>query len=162
MSNGNGEPHAFDTRSRRGRALRLVLIGSLALNLFLAGILGVWAARPLFHDRPGAAAGGMMERMARRLPERDQPVMRQAFEKRQQEIERRFDELRRAQQEVRRSLRADPFESESFDRAFARAGAARGEVHATFHQIFREAAPHMSPMGRARLAEPRRRRAEHP
>lgn len=140
-------------RVRRRRWLRNGLIASLALNLFLGGIIGVWAVRPLFRDNPQPSVGGMMDRMAARLPEADRPVLRQAFGKRQDEIGRLFQEARQAQQAVRKSLRAQPFDPAAYDAATARAREARAAIETVMQSATREAALGMSAEGREKFAQ---------
>lgn len=148
-----------DGRGAGGRRwLRLALIASIALNLFFVGIVGVWAVKPLLRDREGPPGGAttMTERMASRLPEADRPILRQAFEKRHDDIRRLFDEARAAQRESRRALRANPFDPQAFTAASDRSRAARDAAQAAFSQAIREAATNMSPEGRAKLAQPPR------
>jgi uncharacterized membrane protein len=141
----------------RGGRWRYLLIGSLALNLFLAGVLGVWAMRPYFHRQPPPPQPGTVsERIANRLPEVDRPVLRQAFAKRQGEINRLFEESRKAQQESRAALRANPFDAAAFDAAAERNRATRNALQDAVHAAMREAAMGMSAEGRERLM-PRRR-----
>ena len=139
----------------RRRWLRVALIASLALNLFFAGLMGVWAVKPLVRDHRGPGPGeGIVERLAGRLPEADQPILRQAFAKRP-DIGRLLDEARKAQQDARRSLRADPFDPDAFQAAAERVRTARDAAQSEIHQAVREAATRMSAEGRARLARGR-------
>lgn len=140
----------------RGRWLRVALVASLALNLFLAGIMGVWAVKPLFRGHHGSGPGeGIVERLAGRLPEADQPILRQAFAKRP-DIGRLLEEARKAQQDARRTLRANPFDPEAFRAATERVRAARDAAQSEIHQAVREAATQMSAEGRTKLARGRR------
>ena len=161
MSGGmDGSSIASDSRGERCRRwIRLALIGSIALNLFFVGVVGVWAVKPLWRDRPGGpgpVAGGIAERMVQRLPDADKPILGQALQKRQDDIRRLLDEARAAQQDARRSLRANTFDPSAFSAASDRTRAARDGVQAAIHQAVREAATTMSREGRAKLAQPPR------
>jgi uncharacterized membrane protein len=133
--------------------LPIALVASLALNLFLTGIVGVWAVRPLFHEPPPPSVGGMMDRMSRRVPEADRPILRQAFAKRQDEIGRLFQEIRQSQQAVRASLRAEPFDPAAYDAATERARQARAAIESVMQSATREAVMAMSHEGRERFAQ---------
>jgi uncharacterized membrane protein len=137
---------------------RIALIASIALNLFFIGVAGVWAVKPLLHDRdaPPGGANSFAERMASRLPDADKPILMQSFQKRHDDIRRLFDEARAAQRDARRSLRADPFDPAAFAAASARVRAARDAAQAAIHQAVLEAATNMSADGRAKLAQPSR------
>ena len=143
----------------RRRWFRNGLIVSLALNLFLVGIVGVWAFRPLWRERfeaPAPIAENLTKRMMNRLPDADKPILQQAFHKRHDDIRAHMKMARAAQQDARRSLRADPFDPELFSAASQRARAARDTAQVAMHQAMREAAIAMSAEGRARLAQPPR------
>jgi uncharacterized membrane protein len=147
--------------SRRRRWIRVALIASIALNLFLAGLVGVWLVRPAVF-RPSAGppsavglpADRLGERLARRLPAPDKPIIRDAFKNHEQDIRQRLDEWRSASQVTRRSLRANPFDPDAFTAAFNRAEDARNGYQRAVHQAVREAAAAMSPEGRIKLTQP--------
>lgn len=138
----------------RWRWTRHLLIGSLALNLFLAGVVGVWVLWPVFRGPPPPPeVGGMMERMAARVPEADRPILRQAFGKHREDMSRLFREARQSQQAVRAALRAEPFDIGAYDAASERARQTRAAIEATMQSATREAVMAMSPEGRARFAQ---------
>lgn len=153
----NDGTSASDGRGRRW--MRIGLIASVALNLFLAGVVGVWAVKPMFHDRGGPPGGAttIADRMASRLPDADGKVLRQAFEKHHEEMRKLFDEARAAQRDSRRALRATPFDPAAFAAAAQRSSAARGAAQDAFSQAMGEAAAAMSPDGRAKLGQPPQR-----
>lgn len=163
MSSGmGGSDLSSASRGGRRRWLRIALIVSIALNLFFVGVIGVWAVKPLLRDREGPPVGAtsFTERMASRLPEADKPILRQAFQKRHDDIRRLFDEARAAQRDARRSLRANPFDPDAFSAASDRVRAARDAAQIAIQQAVREAATSMSQEGRAKLAEPPRGRRD--
>lgn len=138
----------------RWRWTRHVLIASLALNLFLAGVVGVWALRPVFRGPPPPPeVGGMMDRMASRVPEADRPILRQAFGKHREDMARLFREARQSQQAVRAALRAEPFDIGAYDAASERVRKTRTAIEATMQSATREAVMAMSPEGRAQFAQ---------
>lgn len=149
--------------SRTRRWLLVGLVASLALNLFLAGVVGAWLVRPAIF-RPagppgpppelGLSADRLAERIARRMPPSDKPIIRKSFETHEQEIALRLDEWRKAQQASRRSLRAEPFDAAAFTAAFSRAQEARLGYQMAVHQAVREAAAAMSREGRVKLTQP--------
>lgn len=161
MSSGlDGSGVASGSRGQpRGRWVRIALIGSIALNLFFVGIVGVWVVKPLWRGHfgaPGPVADNLTERMTSRLPDADKPILRQAFQKRQDDIRGHMKTARAAQQDARRSLRATPFDPDAFSAASDRARAARDAAQIAMHQAMREAAIAMSAEGRAKLAQPPR------
>jgi uncharacterized membrane protein len=147
--------------SRRRRWLLVGLVASIALNLFLAGLVGAWLVRPaVFRSSAPPArvlslpADRLAERIARRLPDADKPVIRQAFKNHEQEIATRLEDWRAAQQMSRSSLSADPFDPAAFTAAFTRAQEAGLQYQMTVHQAVREAAAAMSREGRLKLTQP--------
>jgi uncharacterized membrane protein len=149
------------TASRRSRWLLVGLVASVALNLFLAGLFGAWLVRPTIFRAPsapsfelGLPADRLAERLARRMPASDKPILRDAFKKHEQEIGVRLEDWRAAQQMSRRSLRADPFDPGAFGAAFMRAQEARLGYQTAIHEAVREAAAAMSREGRIKLTQP--------
>lgn len=138
--------------------LRFTLIGSIALNLFFVGMAGVWAVKPFWrsHFGPPPVAENLAERMSSHLPDADKMILRQAVQKRQDEIRAHMKTARGAQRDIRRTLRADPFDPDAFTAASNRARAERDVAQIAMHQAMREAAIAMSAEGRAKLAQPPR------
>lgn len=155
----NDSPGPSDS-PRAGRPwFRFALIGSLALNLFFVGVAGVWAVKPFWRSHfgpPPPVAENLAERMSARLPEADRHILRQAVQKRQDEIRAHMKTARGAQRDIRRTLTADPFDPDAFTAASNRARAEREAAQIAMHQAMREAAIAMSAEGRARLAQPPR------
>lgn len=141
----------------RARWLKIALVGSVALNLFLAGVIGAWVLRPQFVERSASAspptAGSIASRMAARLPNADRPILHQAFEAHEREIGEHFKQWRMAQQMTRLALRNDPYDGDAFTAAFERAQEARDKFQMAIHQATREAAGRMSHDGRMKLAQ---------
>jgi uncharacterized membrane protein len=163
MSDDVNKPEASSDRGpgRRSNRWRNLFIISLALNVFLGGIVAAWALRPvipglhtivrLHHPPPPPSPRNFAERMAERLPEADRAVLRQAFAKRQGEIEKQFGEMRKSQQAARAALRTDPFDAAAYDAAIERDRATRLALQTAIQGAMREAAMGMSAEGRAKL-----------
>ena len=101
-----------------------LLAGSLAVNLFLGGVLaGGWirdlrdppTARAAFHLGPPRLD---IPRMAERLPEPARGVAGEILERRGQAIGAAFRALREARREAHEALVAEPFEAARLGRAF--------------------------------------------
>ncbi len=148
-------------REGRNRWLSIALVGSIALNLFLVGVVGAWVLKPsLFSGRgPGGPPGlptaaSIADRIANRLPAADKPILQQAFQEHEKEIRDRLEEMRAAQQNFRRSLRTSPYDPAAFSAAFERLQEARGKANLAIHQAVRDAAGAMSHDGRIKMALP--------
>jgi uncharacterized membrane protein len=149
------------TPQRPRRWLVVGLVGSIALNLFLAGVFGAWLWRPVTgrHSGPpgptiSMTADQIANRVARRLPDADRPILLQAFKNHEDAIRQSLEDWRQAQQGARRSLRAEPFDPDAYTAAIMRSLAARENYNMAIHQAFREAATGMSHDGRVKLAMP--------
>lgn len=133
---------------------RLLLVGSLALNLFFVG-----AAIALALQQPPAPAppldrspAARIDRLAATLPGPDAKVLYAQFQAAEPAIEVDRTASRRAQDTVRRTLTADPFDPAAADAALAALRDARRAVWRTLHGSLLLAATQMSPEGRSRLA----------
>lgn len=133
---------------------RLLLVGSLALNLFFVGAAIAMAlqqppapAAPL--DRSPAAR---IDRLAATLPGPDAKVLYAQFQAAEPAIEIDRAASRRAQDAVRRTLTAHTFDPAAADAALTALRDARRAVWHTLHGALLQAATQMSPEGRSRLA----------
>lgn len=136
---------------------RLLLVGSLALNLFFVGAavaVGMQQSRaplpPAPQDRSPAAR---IDRLAATLPGPDAKVLYAQFQAAEPAIEIDRAASRRAQEAVRRALTADSFDPATADTALSALRDARRAVWRTLHGALLRAATDMSPEGRARLAD---------
>lgn len=135
------------------RLLWVVLIGALALNLFLGSVLaGRWMARS---ERTWSLAS-MIERRAERLPEADAAVLRTAFDEQKAGLETLVDQLRAARERARAAANAEPFEAAALQAALAQVRSRTGAVQEAFHDLYLEVAPALSSAGRRGLFERRR------
>lgn len=136
-------------------SLRLALIASLAVNVFL---IAAFAAPHLMPDRPRERSESRIaERIAGRLPEADRPIFRETHARHQAELARSFETMREARRQVRATLEAEPFDRAAFDRAAEASQQASEAAQGAIHAMIAEAAPRMSAKGRRFLAPGPRR-----
>jgi uncharacterized membrane protein len=147
------------TLDSQDRASRLLLIGSLALNLFFVGTAGALTARhyitpsqPVPVERARTAAA-RVERLAAPLPAADAEKLRAAFRERAGAAEGARDALNAAFERVQAALRAEPFDPAALSAAFGAARAARPAYELAMQQIIAAGAQAMSHEGRSKLAE---------
>lgn len=153
---GLSDPMAGSGSRRWGR---LLLIASLSLNLLLAGVLGAWAVRPLFHGpSPSFEFGRMIERMSHRLSSADAAALRHAYDAHRQEMGKLRDSVRDARRKVRRALRADPFDPSALKSAMDEVRTTRSAMEESMQNVISDGAASMSEEGRRRLAQGPHRR----
>jgi uncharacterized membrane protein len=141
------------------RSSRLLLVGSLALNLFFIGTIGALAARhymtslqPAAVERPRTAVA-RIERLAAPLPAADAEKLRAAFLARAGAAEGARDALNGAFERIQAALRAEPFDAVRLSAAFKEARTVRPAYELEMQQIIETAAGAMSRAGRNKLAE---------
>jgi uncharacterized membrane protein len=135
------------------RRWRIALAVSLAVNLLLIGVLGTWAARPLFRGPPPQPSfARVIDRIAHRLDDSDAAALRSAYDARREDIARLSGNMRAARNKVRGALRAEPFDANALGAAMNEASAARASFDAAIQDVMREGAVAMSPAGRRALA----------
>jgi uncharacterized membrane protein len=147
------------TMDIQDRSSRLLLIGSLALNLFFIGTIGALAVRhymapaaPAAVERPRTAAA-RIERLAAPLPAADAEKLRAAFRARAGEAEGARDALNAAFEHVQGALRSEPYDPTRLAAAFKDARSVRPAYELAMQQIIETAASAMSREGRTKLAE---------
>jgi uncharacterized membrane protein len=137
--------------SRSGRRWWLIL--SLAINLLLIGVVGVWVARPFFRGPPPPPEfGRMVERMSHRLDAPDAAALRAAYDAHRGQIEKLTDNVRDARRNVRRALEAEPFDADRLKSNMDAVRAARSAIEEEIQNVMRDGAAKMSREGRRRLA----------
>jgi uncharacterized membrane protein len=135
------------------RRWRIALAASLAVNLLLIGVVGTWAARPLFRGPPQQADfSRAIDRMAHRLDDADAAILKRAYETRRDDVTRLSAKVRAARNEARGALRADPFDVDAFGKAMNEVSAARASFEGAIQDVVRESAVAMSAEGRRALA----------
>lgn len=137
-----------------------LVLASLALNVFLLGLLAALYLGPLLTDdgRPDRSAAGRIERIAANLPPADAEVLRAEFRTKAATIDAARDKIEAAQEVVRQRLRAEPFDPGALRAAMGEARAARQSFFSGLNDVVTAAATRMSTDGRDKLAEPRRGR----
>ncbi|OYW43683.1 MAG: hypothetical protein B7Z45_00780 [Azorhizobium sp. 12-66-6] len=138
---------------------RLLLVASLALNLFFVGLavaVAIQEARertavpaPVALDRSPAAR---IDRLAAALPAADAQALRTRFQGALGVIDAAQTASRVAQDKVRAALAAEPFDSAAADTALTQLREARRALWRALHGVIIAAAGEMSAEGRARLA----------
>ncbi|WP_029004453.1 periplasmic heavy metal sensor [Azorhizobium doebereinerae] len=147
--------------SGRRAPWRLLLVVSLALNLFFLGAAvalvihksgrpGPMSAERNPADRSPAAR---IDRLAATLPPQDAKEVQAQFTAVEATVEAGRRASREAQEAVRRALKAEPFDPAAADTALNALRDARRSIWAALHGAVMKAAVNMSPEGRARLAD---------
>ncbi len=141
------------------------LVASLALNLFLAGVIGVRFWREHWREGPErvmAGAFGPMGRIAAAMPDSSRAKVKAVMEIRQQEVRERGREYRRARSEAMQALSAEAYDKSRAEAAFAearrRADAMSEVVHAAMIEASSQLTPDERKAFRERLAERDRER----
>lgn len=139
-----------------GRKMKVTLIASLALNLFLVGYLvgraaDVWSAKEKRGD-------SFVERLASRLPAADADVVRRAAAQRQPEIDKLMADYRKTRQDVRAALSAPAFNAKALESAFEESRKRRLALELAIQDLVLSSAGDLSADGRANLFPPRRGR----
>jgi uncharacterized membrane protein len=141
------------------RTSRVILLISLALNLFFLGLISAGPVRHLFHPHqhaviePRRSAAERIDRLASTLPTEDADKLRAAFRTRDRTLESAHAAYRRAQESMRGTLRAEPFDVSALRSAMTEVRAARQSLDAALQDVIATAAAEMSPAGRSKLAE---------
>lgn len=146
--------------------VRYLLLGSLTLNLVLAGAAGAVALQhsgavplqPVVGIKHGMA--GRLDRIAATLPMNDAGVMRAELRAEAAKLAAAEAELRLAQETVRDKLRAEPFDPAALRAAMSQTSAARERFYRVLHDALTAAMGKMSEAGRKRLADWPQRRAD--
>lgn len=110
-----------DFLRRNATTIMVVLLVSLAGNLFLGGVL---AGRFVHdHKRPGWSSGDQMvrtvlERIAKDLPEEQRKPFREAMEQQRPQLVQGGQQVRDARDALRAAITTRPFDRATFDSAF--------------------------------------------
>ena len=128
--------------------LSLALLVSVGINLVVAGFVVGRGLAP-----PERRMGRLVEHIAAKLPDADQPILRQAFRAEEAAMRARSAELREARRAVRAVLRAEPFDPAALEAALERQRREMDAMMGSIHATVRDIAPRLSPEGRKRLAE---------
>lgn len=141
------------------RTSRVILLLSLALNLFFLGLLSAGPVKHLFHHpqravlEPSRTAAERIDRLAATLPAADADRLRAAFHTRGTTLESAHAAYRKAQESIRTALRAQPFDVSTLRAAMTDLRAARQSLDTVLQDVIATAATEMTPAGRDKLAE---------
>jgi len=143
------------------RLLTALVVASLAVNLFLAGLLaGDWLmgryGPPPF--APAINPSWMRHALGPDAERMVAPVMRRHMD----EIREHIEATRRARRAVGAALTAEPFDRAALEDALARIRTQNAEAQAAFHGAFVDVADKLSPEQRAELAKESQRRRRPP
>ncbi|MFZ1920608.1 MAG: periplasmic heavy metal sensor [Xanthobacteraceae bacterium] len=142
-----------------GSHWRLLLLGSLALNLFFVGAAGAVAIRysgpePLATvARIDHSLAGRIDHIAAKLPPGDGELLRGQLRSEAIKVAAAQADLRLAQEDVRKSLRAQPFDADAMRAAMAESRTAHDNADRIIHDVIAATAAKMSVVGRVKLAD---------
>ena len=152
------------------RPVRLLLVGSLALNLFGIGAIAADAIMDrdghggLFgHCRPPRFMGLPSPRELREvLPESDQAKLDELLKANRDKFHQRLDELFAARQVVADAIKAEPFDRGKLETAFAALRERDAAMAAGAQDWLVDFVAGLDPAGRAKVAELLTRRHKPP
>ena len=136
------------------RLLLVVLVASLALNVFLgARYLAHRMSRP---SGPDAMLTHLVEDMGSELSRADGEALRRVFESHHAQIKSRAAALHAARQRVREAIMAEPLDRAALRAAMESVRQKDMDLHQALEDMLFEAATQISPEGRTKLATFRR------
>jgi hypothetical protein len=133
-----------------------VLIVSLALNLFLVGVIaGRGVGQGGGFDLTPRKLKIAIERVTRVLPDADAALLTDRFEAQRAELTQRFLALQDARRAVGAALKAEPYDASTFDAAYAVMQERSQELQASIHAVLKSSLGQFSEEGRRAIAERR-------
>jgi uncharacterized membrane protein len=139
------------TRPRVVIVLAVLLLVSVGLNLFFAGLAGGRAAfRP--HDPPPGSLP-IASQIAQHLPKEDRPVFREMMQARGRAIRSIGLAQREAGLDIVRAARAEPFDADALRRALSDQREKSRAAREVRDEAFVELMAHLSPEGRRALID---------
>lgn len=153
-------PHA-GRRPRAGTAAPrrwpwYLLVGSLAVNMLLGGILAALALHLLPPPPPPDPAQGMkafIERAARDLSPADAEILRRSYEAERATLTRMHENMEAMRDQFRASMQAPAFDPEALRRSLEEAHATEAELRRRVDSRVIEVLVQLSPEGRRKLVE---------
>ena len=130
---------------------RWLLLGSLALNLFLIGLMVALVTRE--PPAPDRSPAGRIDGLAAALPAADGAKLRANFAANRASVEGARNKYEDSRDKIRAVLRREPFDTTALRAAMAESRAARQEFDTALQAVMAQAAGEMSPAGRAALAD---------
>lgn len=132
-------------------APRWLLLASLAINLFLAGLIAAFLWRePAPVDR---TVGTRIEEIASFLPRADGDKLRAEFSANRASVEGTRAKYEESREAIRQALRREPFDAVALRDAMTRTRTRRQEFDTALQNVFAKAATDMSAGGRAAMAD---------
>ncbi len=137
------------------RRMRILVIGSLALNIFGIGAIAANAVIDGHsHCRPPRFMGLPSSRELREvLPENDQAMLEELLQANRAGFRERLNELLAAKQRVADAIKAEPFDRARLDIAFAALRERHAAMTTGAQGWLTEFVARLDPEGRARIAE---------
>jgi uncharacterized membrane protein len=132
---------------------RWLLLGSLALNLFFAGValaIVIRAPAPPTWDRNVFVR---VEHIADTLPPADADLLRGQINANRQLIDDAQNQFHASQAQIHEALRHEPFDVDAMRAAMAKTRTARQSFDQVIQGVFAFSASQMSPVGRKSLAD---------
>ncbi|QCO06859.1 periplasmic heavy metal sensor [Azospirillum argentinense] len=133
-----------------------LLIGSLAVNMLLGGILAAQALHlmpPPPPPDPGQGIARFVERAERSLSPADAAILRRGYEAERTAIESMHQNMEAMRHQIRESMKAPTFDPEGLRRAFEQAHATEAELRGRMDSRVIEVLGQLSPEGRRKLME---------
>lgn len=129
-----------------GRARSWLLIASLAVNLFLVGLMAGhrFSPPPIPDSVPGTVFGDL-RRMADVLPADTRREIRDLFESHRPEIFSGLRGIRSARDDIREILRTEPYDPEALNAAFAVLRQRTDQVQSIVHGALVDVAGRLGP-----------------
>lgn len=148
--------------NKRLRLLALVLFGSVAVNLFLGGIMvGRWLEPhppgPPRHmervDRPPREPGAPPSWLLRALGPEGEPALEEAWRRHAPAIEPLREELRRSREAVTTALEAEPFDRDAYAARLAAMQASTARLFDAIHTAMVDVMARLTPEQRRMVVE---------
>jgi uncharacterized membrane protein len=136
-----------------GRWMTWALVASLALNLFLGGVVGMrlWREHRIAQER--SAYAGPVGRLTAGMPETARAKVRTVLDARQQEFRERSREFRQARNAAFQTLASDAFDRTRAEAAFAEARQRATAMSELVQTVLVEAAATLTPEERKAFRE---------
>ncbi|MFC5357694.1 periplasmic heavy metal sensor [Azospirillum himalayense] len=133
-----------------------LLVGSLAVNMLLGGILAAQALHllpPPPPPEPGQGMKGFIERAARELSPADAEVLRHSYEAERATLTRMHENMEAMRDQLWASMQAPAFDPEALRRSLEEAHATEADLRRRVDSRVIEALVQLSPEGRRKLVE---------
>lgn len=135
------------------KPLHWVLLASLAVNLFLVGVVAAYHMRDAGVAAQSLGSQLRLERLAETLPKADAERLDALFRARAAELSEFNAAIRQAQERQRDGFRAPAFDAKAMGGLMEATRFNHDAAKRVVHEVILHAAEQMSPEGRAKLAE---------